>query len=368
MVRLVGFVASALSCAASAVVTEPEPGPEPAPSVAPDPEPQPAFEWRHEFVSAPEAGLFAVVRGNTMLRKYPRVDSSGWSFDGGHIGVVRIVGRQAEFIEVELDWPTDPTVRHCLLAPLGTVGLRMFVLEHELADVTTAPMVLATGSDTGIVVAAGVFVSPSAGLHYRDLYSVYDQPQRGMVTNGDGLDVRTTVGLPAVGKFYAATLATSIRAPLRGTVPFDIEDDWRTLHRIDYGGYTLLGWGNIYAQSESDPNHVVVGVDCLQVAGHIDGAFEGRGLGGGTCSGPRYDYRPSEPWRLPAGTALTWETGGAAGVLHREVELDYAPRRRGKARCFLPPLDSCGSYEELVVCVPATAIQHIPANASAVNK
>jgi hypothetical protein len=349
-------------CAACRVAPPPRPAPVATPTVTPppdppQPEPPPPFEWRHTFVAAPAAGTFAVVDESTTLHKRPRADDRGVPFRGWHPSVVKVVGREAGFVAVDLDWPDDPTVYHCAQAPLGPVALRMYIREEELADVTTTSVVMATGEDTGILAAPGVRVRK-----YRDLWSLYartgEQSYYGGMSS-DRLYIDAPAAPPDVGKFYAPVLAASLRAELASTAPFTGSLDLYRVWRLDYGVENIDLPRQLYAQSSADPHHVVAGAPCLQVAGHVDSTSPSRGVGGGGCAGPPRPW--DERWRVAAGADLVWRTGGPAGALLRDIELADPPRRRGDRRCFAPPF-GCGRTDDLTVCAPARTITHIPAS------
>ena len=358
------WFASTVALCACHVAPPPRPAPPQvqAPAVTPPPDqpapaPPPPFEWRHTFVAAPEAGTFAVVDAGVTLHKRPRADDRGVPFDGWHSRVVRVVGREAGFVAVDLDWPDDPTVYHCTLAPFGPVGLRVHVREEELADVTTASVEIATGEHTGVLAAPGVRVRK-----YRDSWSLYARtgPQSlygGM--SGDGLYIDVPTEVPAVGKFYAPVRAASLRAALTSTVPFTGTPADLRLWRLDYGDQSIDLPRQIFGQSSADPHHVVAGAPCLQVAGHVDSTGPARGSGGGGCAYPPAPW--DERWQVAAGAELVWRTGGPAGVLLCDIELHDPPRRRGDRRCFAPPL-GCGRYDGLEVCAPARTITHIAAS------
>lgn len=338
------------------------PGPK---AVAPGFETRPPFAWRHDFVAAPETGNFAVVDLGTKLRKHPRLDSKTWTVDGWHPRVVKALGRQGDFIEVELDWPEDPQVVHCLLAPASLLGLRMFVREEELADVTTASVSMETGDETGIVAAPGVLVRTREGdsivrrvltarLHVqRDI----DTASYFVWSTEDSLSVTVTVPIPAIGKLYAPMRADSLRRALRTRVRFSTEVAQGTARQIHYGDGPMRLRGEVYAQSSADPDHVVVGAPCLQIAGLVSGTEPGGAAGGG---GLAWSPVPRDRWTIPEQTALTWRSGGVAGRLYRTIELDEAPRRRGNERCFVPVLGH-DDADDLEVCVPARAVTHVPA-------
>lgn len=176
--------------------------------------------------------------------------------------------------------------------------------------------------------------------------------------SSDGLRVTSSAEIPGLGRFYAATRVDSLRAVLSAPAAFVGDAAALTTRRIDYGDHEVQIGGELYAQSDVDPNHIVVGSACLQVAGHLDGTEPGSD-GGAFCGD--ISYRWSERWTIPAGTVLTWQTGGVAGKLHRALELASAPRRRGTRWCFSPPL-GCGRQDGLEVCVPPSAVTHVPAS------
>lgn len=371
---LVPSVLSAHLCMACPVARAPEPAtatPSPAAAApsskaaAPDSEARPPFAWRHEFVAAPEAGTFAVVDLGTKLRKHPRSDSKTWTVDGWHPRVVKVLGRQGDFIEVELDWPEDLEVVHCLLAPASLLGLRMFVREEELADVTTASVSMETGDEAGVVAAPGVLVrTHEEGPIQQWVLTARLHVQRYIGTASyfawsteDSLSVEVSVPIPAVGKLYTPMHVDSLRQALRTPVRFSTEVAQGTARRIHYGEGPMRLRGEVYSQSSSDPDHVVVGAPCLQIAGLVSGTEPGGAAGGG---GGALSPVPRDSWTIPAETALTWRSGGAAGRLYRTIELDAAPRRRGDRRCFVPLLGH-DDARDLEVCVPAKAVTHVSA-------
>jgi hypothetical protein len=365
--RLASFAVAIVgaACQAAPARQPPRAPPSQPPSAGPaTPEPPavaaaPPFEWRHEFVVEPAAGTFAVVTAGATLRKRPRRDSGGWRHEFRHPRVVKVLARQGEFVEVALDWPDDPAVRHCL-EPFGEIGLRVFVLEQELAEVTTASMSLATGEGSGIVVAPGVLVDPPGSGKIKDLAARVGPRLSSGWMFGAHFMVTADVPIPSVGKFYHPARVDSFRAR-RERAAFELPDDIFVAWRIDYGGREIETRWPIYTQSAADPRHIVTGVDCLQVAGRLRGATprSGGGGGGSGCDGPPYPW--AERWTIAPGTALTWRSGDAAGELHRAIAVTKPLRRRGALRCFLPPF-GCGSYEELEVCAPARAVTHVPAS------
>jgi hypothetical protein len=340
----------------------PAPPPQPA---APEPEsvaePMAVDEvleplaWRHEFVQELDAGSFAVVDRGTAMYTQPRVDAASCVYGQElHPGAVRVLGRGDGFVEVELDWPSDPRVHHCVLAPLETIGLRMFVREDELAQVTTTSLALETGDQTGIVIAPGVLVrEPEVGE--QQLYSRQgEQSRRGWWTT-DNFTISSALELPDLGKFYTPVLSSSLREVLATPAEFTVTGkEASSVPLIHYGGGEVVALGQIYAQSPHDPDHVVVGSPCLQVAGHLRGTrLGGTGGAAGGTGGPR------EVWTVPRDAVLTWRSGGVAGRLHSDLELGAAPKRRGDRRCFYPPLQCADGYEGLEVCVPSsTPIEH----------
>lgn len=254
---------------------------------------------------------------------------------------------------VDLDWPDDPSVEHCVQDPAIPVGLRMYVREDELADITTATINIATGRDTGIVAAPGVLVT--ARRDSRELYArVGGQSYLGTFSPNQ-IYVDTAAAVPLVGKYYAPVRVDSLRTAVLSVEEFARAHSPDEPSQIDIGELEqpILNYRwQVYAVSQVDRDHIVAGAPCLHVAGHVS-VGESRGVGGGGCS-TSYDR-----WKVAAGTALTWRTGGPAGVLHRELELFDPPRRRGNLRCFAPRF-ACSGPAELTVCVPARAVTHVP--------
>ncbi|MCA9713383.1 MAG: hypothetical protein KC468_01670 [Myxococcales bacterium] len=336
---------------AAAPQPEATPEPTPRPELAPEPAP---YEWRHTYVVDADAGVFGVVRRGTVLRTRPRRRDPGWAFDGWHNAVVRVAGRAGEFLEVELDWPEDPDVFHCALAPLGRFGLRMFVLEEELADVVVNGAAVELAEGVGLVIAPGVVATDGGrALAARRLgLSAHH------VSSHDYAAGRVSLPVPGLGKLYSPARVDSERArvPLRGVARGSDER-----FSVDYGdGQLELAdlWG-VYAQSEAEPARVLAGYECLKASGSLTPREGGPG-GGGGCALPSvvlHEWR--EHWTVREGAALRWRDGRPAGVMVREYVTGARPRRRGDRRCFLPEL-TCSVTPALEVCVESSAVVHPP--------
>jgi hypothetical protein len=116
----------------------------------------------------------------------------------------------------------------------------------------------------------------------------------------------------------------------------------------------------VFARSMHDPNHIVAGGACLQLAGHFiaDPAPEpvpppsgGRG-GGGTAEGTlglppgsiigKGGPIPDFPnlWEIPIEAELTWPDGSPAGTTVQKFVIQQKPTRKGSRRCFVPYFDS----------------------------
>lgn len=362
------FVAAALLCAACRAAPSPEPATPPAavapaapttqPAAAPEPKPAP-FAWRHTFVSDPDAGTFAVVLSGARLFKRP--GGPGVLIDEWHPRVVKVLGQEGEFFEIALDWPVDPAVRHCLLAPFADIGLRVFVREDDLADVVTKSMNIETGKDAGIVVAPGVLAYVSgAGARPIWTFAARTRSLSGAATaSGQYLRLTARTAPSALAKTYAPIRVDSLRSTLDDPKPFSIEMGERAIAQLDYGEADTRLRGPIYAQSPSDPDRVVFGADCLQVAGRVNRALKSNGAGGAGCGRDPFPWE--EHWQIAAGTNLTWRTGGPAGELYREITLGSPPKRRGRRSCFAPSF-GCGRYPDLAVCVPTAAVVHVAAS------
>lgn len=367
------FAAAALLCAACRAPS-PEPATPPAPvapvapvastpttaSPEPAPTPEPApFAWRHTFVSDPDAGTFAVVTPGTRL--FQRPGGPGVVVDEWHPRVVKVLGQEGDLLEVALDWPDDPGVRHCLLAPFAEVGLRVFVREDALADVVAESLNIETGYNAGIVVAPGVlaYISSDGARPVWTLAARSRGSSRAMTMTGDHLRIQTHTAPSALAKTYTPVRVDSLRPKLDAPAPFSIAMDERAIAQLDYGEADTRLLGSLYAQSPDDPDRVVFGTSCLQVAGRVNRALESNGAGGAGCG--RGPFAWEDRWQIPAGTPLTWRTGGPAGELFRELTLGQAPTRRGRRSCFAPSF-GCGSYPDLAVCVPTAAVVHLPAS------
>lgn len=374
---LAGFACVALGCgvaraptspaaaapaedAASPAAIAPEPAPPPVESPASAPgAPGERVPWRHEFVSAPEAGTFAVVPVGAILRSHPRDDASRWEVDGWYPRVVRVLGEVDGFVEVELDWPEDPALTHCLLAPASPVGLRVFVREEVLEEVTSEPLTIETGGGFGVVAAPGVLVRRGVGGDGGVTLTARAHVQAiNAWTSGSNVGVSVPGAPPAIGRYYAPVRSASLRAPLPPPAPYVDGIDRKSGYVVDHGSGTIALPRRIFAQAADDPTLVVVGAPCLIVGGRLQPVPQEGGAGGG-CA---IEILPwEEHWTVAAGTPLTWRRGGEAGRLYRKNTLRSAPRRRGKERCFVPRL-GCTEAAALEVCAPASAFTHVPAS------
>jgi hypothetical protein len=354
--------------------TQPPPPPtvieEPAPAPVPEP---PAFAWQHEFELARDAGTFAVVPRGAGLWTSPDATEPAAIFTSReHLddGAVQVLGRVGEFVEVALDWRPAGDVAHCR-PPLLGIGLRVYVRETELADVVALPTVIDLGDGTGLNVAPGVRVRASDnGI---ELEAIDLKPR------DFGLYARVEARLPADANLPIGKIYTPGRA-----VP-----GWRE-PEPEHGGRILVGsdeyWDPfhmyVFARSKHDPNHVVIGGACLQLAGHfIAGSapepepakppIAGRGGGGGTGEGtldwpvpgsiigkggPMRDF--PNLWEIPIGAELTWPDGSPAGTTVQKFVIQQKPTRKGARRCFVPYFDR-EFLPGLRFCVGAKVAQFI---------
>jgi hypothetical protein len=328
--------------------------PPPLPTVIDEPVPvpaPPAFAWQHEFELASDVGTFAVVPRGAGLWTSPDATEPAAIFTSRDYlgdGAVQVVGRVGEFVEVALDWLPAADVAHCR-PPLLGIGLRVFVREAELADVVALPHVIDLGDGMGLNVAPGVRVRASdsgvileaGGFKPRDLGRVHARVPAG-------------ANLP-IGKIY--TPARAVRG-------------WRE-PEPEHGGHLHVGseeyWDPfgmyVFARSMNDPNHVVIGGTCLQLAGHFiasdpapdpepaESPIGGRGGGGtgeGTIGGPfpgsiigkggpMRDF--PNLWEIPIGAELTWPDGSPAGTTVQTFVIQQKPTRKGSRRCYMPYFD-----------------------------
>jgi hypothetical protein len=344
---------------------------EPAPAPAPEP---PAFAWQHEFELARDAGTFAVVPRGAGLWTSPDATEPAAIFTShDHLddGAVQVLGRVGEFVEVALDWRPAGDVAHCR-PPLLGIGLRVYVRETELADVVALPTVIDLGDGTGLNVAPGVRVRASdRGIELEAI---------GLEPRAFGLHARVDARLPADANLPIGKIYTPGRA-----VP-----GWRE-PELEHGGRLLVGseeysdlFGTyfVFARSKHDPNHVVIGGACLQLAGHYIAnpapdlaklpPAGGRGGGGGGTGegtldwpvpgsiigkgGPMRDF--PNLWEIPIGAELTWPDGSPAGTTVQKFVIQQKPTRKGSRRCFVPYFDR-EFLPGLRFCVGAKAAQFI---------
>jgi hypothetical protein len=359
------------SCRAEPTQPPPPPTPIVIEEPAPAPEP-PAFAWQHEFELVRDAGTFAVVPRGAGLwisadaTEPAAIFTSRESLDDG---AVQVLGRVGEFVEVALDWRPAGDVAHCR-PPLLGIGLRVFVREAELADVLALPHVIDFGDGTGLNVAPGVRVRPSdSGI---ELEAIDSKPR------AFGLHARVDARLPADANLPIGKIYTPGRA-----VP-----GWRE-PELEHGGRLLVGseeyWDPfdtyfVFARSKHDPNHVVIGGACLQLAGHYianpapdlakrlpAGGRGGGGTGEGTIGGPfpgsiigkggpMRDF--PNLWEIPIGAELTWPDGSPAGTTVQKFVIQQKPTRKGSRRCFVPYFDR-ELLPGLRFCVGAKVAQFI---------
>jgi hypothetical protein len=342
-----GVVLLLSSCRAEPTQTPPPPPStlidEPAPVPAP-----PAFAWQHEFELVPDAATFAVVpRGAGLWISADASEPAAIFTSRERLddGAVLVLDRVGEFVEVALDWQPAGDVAHCR-PPLLGLGLRVFVREAELADVVVEPTVIDFGDGTGFNLAPGVRVRAS---------------DKGFDLEAIGLHARMNAHLPAdanlpIGKIYT---------------PARVVPGWRE-PELEYGSRMLVGgeeyedpfgryW--LFARSMHDPNHVVIGGACIQLAGHVIAnpppdlaklppAPPAGGGGGGTAHGTLGGPFPgsiigkggryrefAHLWEIPKGAELTWPDGSPAGTTVQPFVIQQKPTRRGSRRCFMPYFD-----------------------------
>lgn len=311
------------------VVTPPPPRAEVvAPAAVERPAPA-KFAWQRSFAPASEAGLFAVVRPGAAMRTAARADAPVWTYDGSSTKAVKVVARGEAFVEVELDWvPTSE--EHCVAAPFAELGLRLFVREDELVSVTTEGASIELAEGVGINVAPGVPVV-GRGEEVTLVAWRFDVPL-----------ARARVAA-VVGKFYVAARRDGLPSSIGLT-----EDG-----RVRLGEHEVAVWHGLhqlYGRSEADPDHVLVGECCLQVAGWRLPASDAGSTGGGGCGAP-----PGEAWLVKAGTELRWPDRRFAGFTHREFRFHGRPTNRGDMRCFSPTF-GCTPAKALRVCAPREAV------------
>jgi hypothetical protein len=317
----------------------PVPTPVPIETRAPAPEPAPApFEWRHEYIAAEEAGVFALLEWGSRLHSDARDDSPFVEVDI-RPGVVKVIAESPEFVEVQLGWEADPNVTHCRRAPFMDIGLRMFVRRDQLADVTTHSGSIELGEGVGINFAPGVLVEAAAEPNVVTLTA------NDLTTGSFHLTFAPELVAAHVGKLYVPARSSSFPDTL----------DQQLEGILTYGDYEVQHqrWEGVYAIDAADPNHVLIGASCLRVAGWMrPGAPPGRSSGGGGCG-----IAAKQFWRIQAGAALQWADGRPAGHTLEEFHFYGRPRSKGKLRCFSLRLN-CNEIPEL--CVAKDAIAEAP--------
>jgi hypothetical protein len=315
--------------------------PRPVEPAVEQPEPAP-FVWRHEFVSAQGVGEFAVLAHGARLLADDRDDAPAWIV-GVDAGVVEVVARGDEFIEVQLDWEHDETVGHCVRNPFTNVGLRMFVREDQLADVVVRSTSIEIGEGVGINVAPGTLV-----LQGRDEVRLWTEDELGHRLELP-LALEHAARLP-LGKFYAPARADSLRSSLPGLAG---EHDRGWLFYGDHQAF-ISESHRVFARDEADPDHVVLGTACSQVAGRLHPGVDERLGGMLVCESP-----PEPSWTIAAGVPLRWADGRPAGQTHRELQFSGRTSVKGRARCFTLTL-AC--RESPKICVDADRISEIQAS------
>lgn len=327
------------------------PGPPSSPEVEPAAPARPAFLWQHEFESAAEAGTFAVLPQSAGIWTSPYDAEPVWIYANTRDGVVKVIGVEGEFVEVLLGWDPGPGM-HCHEAPILDLGLRVFVREAELADVVTRAALIDHGDGTGIVVAPGARVSLSGTTA-----TVSTSTSGGAYFYGDHnhFEVTLDAGRLDIGKFYGPAKADELA---RDRVPF--EGGWLSVGpRIRLRLSTGLG---LFARSEHESNHVVVGTNCLRIAGFyqpLESNHEGHG--GLLCTGTLAP-EGTERWQVPVGAELTWPNGERAGTSFREVVFEQSPIRRGSRLCFVPHV-GCEWATGLSTCIAADTLIPLPPTA-----
>lgn len=336
--------------AAGGPASEPEAGDARAPTPTPTPvadSPPATFAWRHESALDPGAGRFALVAGGATLRVRPSVRARGLVYDGLHALLVEVIDRRGEFIEVRLDWPERPSAHHCAGARSGAgLGIRLFVAEAELADVTTRPSTVDFGDGGGINVASGVIVAREADGRMK---LITNEPTSPQIVTSDHF-VATVAPLPLeLGKLYVPTLAASLPSPLPR----------EAAGLLRYAGMSLrfaTGFAGDHVYAEGPSGALAVGSACLQVAGeYVAQTPEDtwRRPNGGMGCAPPIPYAPA--WDLRVGARLTWPEGGDAGEVLHAATVSGKLHRRGSRRCFGLIL-GCGERSSVQVCADADAI------------
>lgn len=301
------------------------------------------FDWQHEYATDDGAGPFALVRPGATLRAQPN-GSRGWVYDGLHNLIVQVIAREPDFVEIQLDWPDRPTAYHCAGARADGLGLRLFVDEADLADVTTRATTVEFPGGGGINVAAGVPVTRQEDGRMRLSTNLPTSPQHVSA-------LHFTVSVEPVsldlGKFYVPTSFESLPAPLSIEAKGELRYAGGTLRFA-----TLLD--RVYEQTKS--GQMSIGSPCLQVAGdYFPLSPEDdwhRPNGGGGCS-PGVPYDPA--WDVRVGAKLSWPNGSEAGhVLHPTSVLGRL-YERGTRRCF-DVIIGCSEDFAIRACVSADDI------------
>jgi hypothetical protein len=298
-----------------------------------DPEPQ--FQWQRHYQSDESAGVFAVVPPGATLHRTSRLDKDGWTYDGVHDGVVRVLGIEGETVEIELDWELSDRVLHCVHGSLADLGLRVFIHRDQLEDVTSEGQSVSLGVDEGINVAPGVLVS-----HVLDMV----EPE-----------------LLTIGKFYTPASRDSLPVPLAEQAAGSLSYGSGAGTPSGKHDLCFTSWSNhLYERSASDPPRALVGGPCLQIAGSVRFNPPGTACAGGKGGfGMTCQYGTRDAWTVAAGTELTWPKGGPAGRTYQDVLVNERPQVRGDVTCFNPTL-TCGALELFRVCVPSSSVAYTP--------
>lgn len=310
-----------------------------------DPEPQ--FQWQRHYRSDESAGVFAVVPPGATLHRTSRLDKDGWTYDGMHDGVVRVLGIEGEAVEIELDWEVSDRVAHCVLGSLANLGLRVFIHRDQLADVTSEGQTLELGVDEGINVAPGVRVDRTTLVG----------PGRG----GERFQVTVEPELLRVDKFYTPARRDSLPVHLAEQAAGSLSYGSRAPTVSGKHDLCFSTWEQrLYERSESDPPRALVGVPCLQVAGSVRLNPPGTSCGGVGGFGLACEHGlRGDAWTIEAGTELTWPKGGLAGRTYEDVLVYEQPDVRGDVACFDPNL-TCRAAKLFRVCVPTSSVAHTP--------
>jgi hypothetical protein len=357
--RSLALVVALVSCRPESI--------EPAPTSPPVEPPRPReFTWHREFELAPAAGSFAVVPRGAGLWLSPDAEGPAAVFTKrkgfGEGGVVQVLGRVGEFVEVQLDWQSRSTEAHCHPPVLG-LGLRVFVREVELADVVLKPQVIDFGDGTGFNIAPGVVVSAK------------EDDVLLQACNMQSSDIEVSVHASADASLQVGKIYTPARM-LAG--PREQVSDGGT---IEAGGEAYVDWFGmtLFGRSERDPDHVLIGGECLQIAGsyiprrslrwpRIDrygSVYHGLidpfdlSMEGLIEKGVLHREIP-KLWMIPAGAELSWPDGTPAGTTVREFVIRQAPTHAGSQSCFIPYFDFEWSWAPgLRFCVAAELVETV---------